>query len=159
VELTDAMCVSFTTTANAFQGAGRRRYMAETVEAFGISQRQAERLLGWSRDTVRKALRELHSGITCVDNFTARGRKPTEFHLPRLFQDIRELVQEHLQTDPTFQSTRLYCRVSAASIREQLVQRKGYSEEQLPTVQTVGEKLNLLGFRLRSVTKSRPQKG
>ncbi len=159
MELTEAMCASFTMTAKAFQGARRRRYMAETVEAFGISQRQAERLLGWSRDTVRKALHELHSGITCVDDFSARGRKPTEFHLPFLLPDIRELVKEHLQTDPTFQSTRLYCRVSAAFIRQQLLQRKGYSDEQLPSVQTIGEKLNHLGFRLRSVTKSRPQKG
>jgi hypothetical protein len=158
MELTEAMRVLFKKTAQTFHGAQRRRYMAETVEAFGISQRQAERLLAWSRDTVRKALHELHSGITCVDNVSARGRKPTEFHLPNLFQHIRDLVKEHLQTDPTFQSTRLYCRVSAAYVRQQLINRKGYSDEQLPSVQTIGDKLNLLGFRLRTVTKSRPQK-
>jgi hypothetical protein len=28
----------------------------------------------------------------------------------------------------------------------------------LPSVQTIGAKLNLLGFRLRTVVKSRPQK-
>jgi hypothetical protein len=132
--------------------------MAETVDAFGISQRQAERRLGWSRDTVRKALHELHSGITCVDDFAGRGRKPAEFHLPHLLGDIGELVKEHLQTDPTFQSTQLYCRVSAAFVRQQLIDRKGYTDTQLPSVQTIGDKLNLLGFRLRSVTKSRPQK-
>jgi hypothetical protein len=158
MELTEAMCVLFQKTAKAFHGAQRRRYQAETVQAFGLSQRQAERQLGWARDTIRKALHELHSGITCVDNFAARGRRPAEVHLPHLFQDIRELVGEHLQTDPTFQSTRLYCRLSAAAVRQSLIERKGYTDGQLPSEQTIGVKLNLLGFRLRSVTKSRPQK-
>jgi hypothetical protein len=156
--LTEAMVALFKKTADAFHGAQRRRYMAETVEAFGLSQRQAERQLGWAHDTVRKALHELHSGITCVDNFSARGRKPCEFHLPHLFGDIRDLVAENLQTDPTFQTTQLYCRLSAPEVRRQLIERKGYMDQQLPTVQTIGEKLNDLGFRLRTVVKSRPQK-
>ena len=151
-------CALLRQTAEAFHGAQRRRFMAQTVKAFSLSQRQAELRLGWARDTVRKALHELHSGITCVDNFSARGRRPAESHLPDLLGDIRDVVQENLQTDPTFQSTGLYCRLSAPEVRRQLIQRKGYAPEQLPCVQTIGVKLNLLGFRLRSVVKSRPQK-
>jgi hypothetical protein len=158
MELTEAVAALLRKTAKAFHGARRRRYMAETVEAFGLSQRQAERQLGWAHDTVSKALHELHSGITCVDNFSARGRQPCEFHLPHLLQDIRDLVKDSLQTDPTFQSTRLYCRLSAAEVRKQLIECRGYTDGRLPTVQAIGEKLNHLGFRLRSVTKSRPQK-
>jgi len=158
MELTVGVCVLLKQTAEAFHGAQRRRFLAQTVEAFGLSQRQAELRLGWSRETVRKALHELHSGITCVDNFSARGRKPAEFRLPDLLGDIRDIVKENLQTDPTFQSTGLYCRLSAPEVRKQLIQRKGYTDRQLPSVQTIGVKLNLLGFRLRSVVKSRPQK-
>ena len=158
MELTAAGCVLLKGTANAFHGAQRRRFLAESVEAFGLSQRQAERQLGWARDTIRKAQHELHSGITCVDNFSARGRKPAEFHLPYLFQDIRALVQDHLQTDPTFQTTGLYCRLSAPEVRKQLIERGSYTDEQLPSVQTIASKLNVLGFRLRTVVKSRPQK-
>ena len=158
MELTGAVAQLLRKTAKSFHGAERRRYMAETVEAFGLSQRQAERELGWAHETVSKALHELHCGITCVDNFSARGRKPCEFHLPHLLQDIRDLVKDNLQTDPTFQSTQLYCRLSAAEVRKQLIECRGYTDGQLPTVQTVGAKLNLLGFRLRSVTKTRPQK-
>jgi hypothetical protein len=158
MELTAAVCGLLKQTAEAFHGTQRRRFIAETVEAFGLSQRQAELRLGWSRDTVRKALHELHSGITCVDNFSARGRKPAEFHLPELLGDICDVVKENLQTDPTFQTTGLYCRLSAPEVRRQLIQRKGYTDQQLPRVQTIGGKLNLLGFRLRSVVKSRPQK-
>lgn len=158
MELTATVCVFLKQTAETFHGARRRRFMAETVEAFRLSQRQAERHLGWARDTIRKAQHELLSGIQCLDNFSARGRKPAEFHLPSLFPDIAQLVQDHLQTDPTFQTTGLYCRLSAAEVRKQLIERKGYTDQQLPCVQTIGVKLNLLGFRLRSVVKSRPQK-
>ena len=120
------MCSWLVETASSFHGARRRRFMAQTVEALGLSQRQAALDLGWARDTVRKGLHELHSGITCLDNFSARGRKPIEVHLPHLLDDICDLVQDHLQTDPTFQTTRLYCRVSAAEVRQQLIDRKGY---------------------------------
>lgn len=158
MELSEAICSFLKKTANSFHGAERRRFMAETVESFGLSQKQAQRCLGWARATVRKALKEYHCGIVCLDNFSARGRKPAEFHLPNLLEDMGELVADHLQTDPTFQSTGLYCRLSAREVRNQLISRKGYKNKQLPTVQTIGEKLNQLGFRLRTVTKSRPQK-
>src|SRR4051794_39945198 len=113
MELTQAMAALLQRTADAFHGSKRRRYIAETVEAFDLSHRQAERHLGLAPDTVYNPLQDFHSGITCVDNFSARGRKPCEFHLPRLFQDIRDLVADLLQTDPTFQTTQLYCRLSA----------------------------------------------
>ena len=132
--------------------------MAETVAAFGLSQRRAERQRGWARDTIRKAQHEWHSGFTCVDNFSARGRKPAESHLPHLLPDLCDLVRDHLQTDPTFQTTGLYCRLSASEVRKQLIERKGYTDERLPSLQTIGDKLNLLGFRLRTVIKSRPPK-
>ena len=43
MELTAAVRVLLQETAHAFHGARRRRFLAETVEAFGLSQRQAER--------------------------------------------------------------------------------------------------------------------
>jgi len=158
MELSPEMCSWLVETASSFHGARRRRFMAQTAEALGLSQRQAARSLGWARDTVRKGMHELHSGLTCLDNFSARGRKPIEAHLPSLLADICDLVQDHLQTDPTFQTTRLYCRVSAAEVRRQLIDRKGYPRSQVPSVQTITTKLNDLGFRLRPVTKSKPQK-
>lgn len=158
MDLTAETCVWLNETAEAFHGAQRRRFMAQTMRSLGLSQRQAASALGWARDTLRKAQRELQAGITCVDNFSARGRKPVEFHLPTLFQDIRDLIKDNLQTDPTFRTTGLYCRVSAAEVRKQLIKCKGYTDTQLPSIHTIGSKLNLLGFRLRSVPKSRPQK-
>ncbi|QDV37390.1 Rhodopirellula transposase [Tautonia plasticadhaerens] len=158
MELSPLMCSWLMETAHSFHGAQRRRFMAQTVEAFDLSQRQAATHLGWARDTVRKGLHELHSGITCLDNFSARGRKPVEAHLPHLLEDIADLVHDQLQADPTFQTTRLYCRVSAAEVRKQLIDRKGYPETQMPSITTITAKLNRLGFRLRPVTKCKPQK-
>src|SRR5258708_28023915 len=114
--------------------------------------------MGGARETVRKALHELNTGITCLYTFSARGRKPVEVRLPSLLDDISALVHDQLQTDPTFQTTRLYCRVSAAEVRKQLIDRKGYPESRVPSIQTITTELNRLGFRLRPVTKCKPQK-
>jgi transposase len=157
--LTAEMCSFLRQTAESFKiGAPRRHYMAQTLQTFGLSQREAQRLFGWGRDTLRKALQEQRTGMTCCDAFCRRGRKPAEHHLPRLLEDIKDLVKDHLQTDPTFQTTRLYCRLTAAEVRRQLIARKGYTDDQLPSIETITNKLNGLGFRLRKVAKCRPQK-
>jgi hypothetical protein len=144
-------------TAESLSGPERRRFMANTLNKLQLGQREAAGLFGCGRDTLRKAGLELRTGLTCADAFCRRGRKPVEFHLPHLFDDLRGLVQDHLQTDPTFQTTGLYCRLSAPEVRTQLIARGGYTDEQLPSVQTIAAKLNAPGFRLRTVAKSRPQ--
>src|SRR5438477_7838863 len=112
-------------TANSMtQGAPRRGYMADTIRSFDLGQREAQTLFGWGRDTIRKALHEHRSGVTCCDAFSQRGRKRIEQRLPRLLDDIRDLVHDQCQTDGTFKTTRLYCRLSAATVRRQLVSRK-----------------------------------
>lgn len=157
--ITDDMCGLVFRTAKAMaQGVARRRYMADTITSLDLGQREAQTLFGWGRDTIRKALHEQRSGISCWDAFSQRGRKPAEHRLPRLLGDIRDLVQEQCQTDGTFRTTRLYCRLSVAAVRRQLIARKGYSHEELPTIQTLTTKMNGLGFRLRKVAKCRPQK-
>ena len=40
-----------------------------------------------------------------------------------------------------------------------LITRKGYTDGELPTQQTINAKLNMLGYRLAKVAKCRPQKG
>src|SRR5580693_3286705 len=157
--ITDEMRGLVARTAKSMgQGAERRRYMADTITSLRLGQRGTQALFGWGRDTIRKALHEHRSGITCCDAFSQRGRKRIEHRLPRLLEDIRDLVQDQCQTDGTFKTTRLYCRLSAATVRRQLIARKGYSGEELPTIQTISTKLNTLGFRLRKVAKCRPLK-
>jgi hypothetical protein len=134
--------------------------MAKTVKAMGRGgQRWALEHLGWCRDTIRKGMHELDSGMTCVDAFSARRRKPAEEHLPQLLDDIRDIVDGQSQADPKFQTQRLFIRISAAEVRSRLLTRKGYTDADLPTQQTINTKLNMLGYRLTKVAKCRPQKG
>ena len=145
--------------AKALKGGLRRLFMAKTVSAMGRGgQIWAEAHLGWNRETIRKGAHELRTGMTCVDAFHCRRRKPAEEHLPRLLEDIRAIADAHSQADPKFQTSRLFTRISAAEVRRQLIATKGYTDAELPTQQTINTKLNLLGFRLTKVAKCRPQK-
>src|ERR1700746_2864416 len=85
MELTDSLKTLFMETAQALQGSARRLFRARTVKERGPGgQRCAERELGWNRGTLRKGTHELESGFTCLDAFSARGRKRVETHLQQL---------------------------------------------------------------------------
>jgi hypothetical protein len=159
MELTDSLKSLFIETAKSLKGSARRLFMARTVKELGPGgQRRAERELGWGRMTIRKGTHELESGFTCLDAFSARGRKRVETYLPHLVSDIRAIVDSQSQADPQFRTNRLYTRLSAAEVRRQLITHKGYSDDALPTVQTITTKLNALGYYPKKVAKSQPQK-
>src|SRR5438445_7482463 len=146
-------------TANVLKGSERRLFMARTVRALGEGgQRLAERELGWNRGTIRKGQHELEQGIVCLDAFSSRGRKRSEEHLPNLLSDITAIVDGQSQADPQFRTNRLYTRLTATEVRRQLITEMCYSDEELPTVETIGTKLNQLGYYPKKVAKSQPQK-
>lgn len=153
MELTDTLKKIFTETAKMLKGSDRRRFMAEVVKPLGQGgQRQAETELGWHRRTICEGRRELESGFRCYDNFSARGRKPAEHHLPNLLDELKAIAEAESQTDPTFKTTRLYIRLSAAEVRKQLIAQKGYSDQQLPTADTIRTKSSRLpGLRKSSL--------
>ena len=141
-------------TAKQLKGHNRRLYMARVVKALGRGgQWCASQILGWDRNTIRKGLRELETGFTCYDNYAARGRQRAEARLPHLLDDLRAIADQPSQTDPKFQSTRLYLRLSAASVRQQLIEQKGYTDEQLPSAEVIRQRLNELGYSLKRVKK------
>ena len=76
-------------------------------------------------------MHELRTGMTCVDAFHCRRRKPAEEHLPRLLDDIRAIADGQSQADPKFQTDRLFTRISAAEVRRQLIATKGYTDERV----------------------------
>ena len=159
MELTDSLKTLFIETAKRLRGHDRRIFMARAVKELGPGgQRRAERELGWNRETLRKGMRELETGLRCVDNFQARGRKAAEVHLPNLLSDIRALAQAESHADPQLRSERLYTRLTADEVRRQLIAQKGYRDAELPSEETIRVKLNELGFVLRQVAKSQPQK-
>ena len=159
MELTDSGKTLFIETARALKGSARRVFMARTVRELGAGgQRRAERAFGWDRETIRKGAHELARGLAIVDAFALRGRKRAEAHLPRLLADSTALVDGQRQTDPACRTTRLYMRLTAAEVRRQLIAQQGYTDEELPTVQTIGAKLNALGYHPQAVAKSKPPK-
>ena len=159
MELTDSLKSLFIDTAKTLKGSARRLFMARTVKELGPGgQRRAERDLGWNRETIRKGMHELQSGVVCLDNFAARGRKPSEAHLPNLLTDIATIVDSQSQADPQFRTQRLYTRLDAAEVRRQLIAQKDYRDAELPTVQTIMTKLNALGYYPQKVAKSEPKK-
>ncbi len=159
MELTESLTTLLQETAQQLTGSARRVFMAKTVRELGHGgQRRAAQALGWSRMTIRKGTHELDSGIRCLDNFAGRGRKRAEEHLPHLLEDLRALVDSQSQADPQFRTTRLYTRLSAAEVRRQLIAQKGYTDAELPTAETIGTKLNALGYFPQKVAKTQPQK-
>ncbi|EDN69131.1 transposase [Beggiatoa sp. PS] len=60
--------------AKKLTGVAKRAFVAQvTIDYFEGSSRKAEHQMGWSRKTVTKGLKELETGIVCVDNYQARG--------------------------------------------------------------------------------------
>ncbi len=159
MELTDKVKELLMKTAKTLKGSARRLFLARTVQALGPGgQRLAERELGWNRETIRKGMHELERGIVCVDAYASRGRKRSEEHLPNVLADITAIVDSQSQADPQFRTKRLYTRLTATEVRRQLIAQKGYNDADLPTAETIGTKLNELGYYPKTVAKAQPKK-
>src|SRR3954468_3700117 len=84
--------------AKTLKGSQRRLFMAKAVDAMGRGgQIWAEAHLGWNRETIRKGTHELRTGMTWVDAFHCRRRKPAEEPLPASLDDIRSIADAHSQ--------------------------------------------------------------
>src|SRR5512132_2233971 len=153
VERLDALIRS---GARRLTGYQRRSFLAEVVTALcGGNARQAERRFGWGRETVEKGLHERHHRVRCLENFAARGRQRSEEKDPRLAADIRAIVEPHTQADPELRSSRRYTNLSAAEVRQALID-KGYSNEELPAERTLRDILNRMNYRLKRIQKGKP---
>ena len=64
IKLTSEVKSLLIETAKELKGSTRRLFMARAVKAMGRGgQRRAERELDWDRETIRKGVQELESGI------------------------------------------------------------------------------------------------
>ena len=157
--LTDEVIASFKDAARKLTGPKRWAFQAQvTLDYLDGSIWKAERVFGWSHHTVALGLNELRTGMTCLGNFSARGNHKTEEKWPELEADIRTLAEPESQADPKFQSPFLYTRITAKAMRQALIDQKGWTDEELPHVNTIGVILNRLGYKLRRVQKTKPLK-
>lgn len=157
-ELTAKVIATLREAAKEMTGAKRRRFQARVSQDYlGGDPRLTETVFGWSRHTVAKGLKELATGQTIPDQ-PRSGKPKTEDANPRLVQDIIDLVEPDSQTDPKFQGLFKYTRLTAKAVREKLIERKGYTSEELPHENTIGRMLDRLGYKMRRVQKAKPQK-
>ena len=159
INITPEMKSFLNKTRGGLKGTERRQFMAHVVSLMGKGgQRRANNKLGWDRDTIRKGMKELKTGIVCIDNFSGRGRKPSEKKFSSLLEDITIIMEPICQTDPTFKSTQLYSPITAKEVHKRLIEFKGYSVDNIPSVITINRKMNQLGYRLTKTAKCKPKK-
>jgi hypothetical protein len=144
--------------ARKLTGASRRAFQAEVARDYCQgSPRIADRKFGWRRDTVQTGLDELATGAIIPD--APRTGCPGFFRrIPNLQADFRSLVAPHSQTHPTFANTFRYTRMTGKAVIEALAKEKGYKPEDLPAESTMRALLHTMGYRLRRVQKTKPQK-
>ena len=140
-------------------GFKKREYQATiALEYFNGSARKAERTMGWGRQSVEMGLGEMRTGIRCIDNFEGRGRKRTEEKIPGLKEDVRAIAELHTQADPAVKSSLTYTRITGESLKKALIKDKGYTEDQLPSANTLRSMLNRMSYNRKRVQKSKPLK-
>ncbi|XEY23905.1 hypothetical protein UABHE_001664 [Candidatus Uabimicrobium helgolandensis] len=145
--------------AKNLKGSKRRAFLAKIVkDLLGGSARKGEREFGWSRRTIQKGIKESEKGKAEKDNYSNRGNKKTEEKIPKLEDDIREIVEPHSQADPSLKTSLVYTRITARAVRKKLIEEKEYLKEIPPTKRTISNILNRLGYKLRRVQKAKPKK-
>ena len=144
--------------AQKLTGSVRREFQAAvTLDHCHGSPRFARKLFGWNPDSIRKGLIEKEMNCVIIDR-PRMGRPKYTDRLPHLQTDIRALVDPNTCTHPTFDNTFRYTRMTAKAVLEALVKEKGYKKEELPAESTMRDLLNKMGYRLRRVQKTKPQK-
>lgn len=137
----------------------RRQFQAEVALQYcDGNPRRTEEIFGWGRDAVRTGLGELRTGIRCLDNFTARGRHRTEDDHPEIAQQIHALVDPQALADRQLLTPLAYTRLTAGAVHQHLVAHAAGTDQYVPTARTVSDILNRLGYRMRRVRKTTPQK-
>jgi hypothetical protein len=145
--------------ARRLKGHERRLFQAEVTTALcGGNPRAAEGRFGWGRDAVATGLKEASGGIRCVENFSAKGCRPSEEKDPQLAAHIRSIVEPCTQADPELKSSRRYTNLSAAEVVQALKDQYGYDDTRLPSERTMRDILNRMGYRLKRIQKAKPLK-
>ena len=158
-ELSDILKATYRDAAENLKGSARRKFMAGIAKSLGRGgQSYCAQELGWDPKTLRKGREELESGIEYADRPSNPGRKRTEERLPTLIEDLKQILDGQSQTDATFQSQRLYTRLSVREVRTQLIAQCGYTDQALPNDEVLRQRINDLGYKLKAVKKNQPKK-
>ena len=148
------------TAASQMKGSQRRQFLGEVcLQLCDGNTRQAEYRFGWGRHTIAHGIaeRELDADVLATRKSGNAGKKRSEDQNPQLAIDIRLIVEPHTHTDPELKTERRYTNLSAAEVRQSLLDR-GYSEVEVPSERTMPDILNRMNYRLKRIQKGKPLK-
>lgn len=148
------------TAASQMKGSQRRQFLGEVcLRLCDGNTRQAEYRFGWGRHTIAQGIaeRELDADVLATRKSGNAGKKRSEDQNPQLAIDIRLIVEPHTHTDPELKTERLYTNLSAAEVRQALLDR-GYSEVEVPSERTMRDILNRMNYRMKRIQKGKPLK-
>jgi hypothetical protein len=145
--------------AKKLKGPSRRSFMAQaTRDHFAGNARNAERVLGWGRETIKKGLCESEGGFIFLDDYSSRGNKKSEEKDPKLKENIRSIVEQKIQANPSIEIVLIYKKITAKVVAKALQKDYGYRVEDLPCNNTIRNILNRMGYGWKRVRKKRVQK-
>lgn len=149
----------FKETSKMVTGSDRRKFQANiTKEYLDGNARKAENVFGWGRETVKLGMKEIESGFICLIDVHKRGNTRTEEKSPQIEEEIRRIVEPSIHTDPKFQSSFKYTRITSKKVLQALIDTNNFTEEQLPTERTMNNILNRMGYTLKRIAKIKPLK-
>ena len=157
-ELTQQMVDTIRDAARKMTGPERRAFEVKVCwyDLYGDA-RISETVFGWSRHTVAKGLNEYQIGKIIEDQPRA-GKLKTEEKNPHLANDICDLMEPNSQTAPNVQSLFKDTRMTARAAHQAPIEEKDYTDEELPSENTIGVMLNRMNDKLRRVQKAKPEK-
>jgi hypothetical protein len=149
--LTGAVIRTLRQAAHLLTGPRRRRFQAQVaLDHCDGNPRRTERVFGWGRGTVELGLHELRTGITCLDNLSARGQKGVEVKQPAIVTALERLLANDIAGDPM--SEERWVRSSLTHLSERL-KEMGY----VVSRKTVGRLLRSMGFSRKSNKRKQPR--
>lgn len=135
--------------AKKLTGFERRQFQAEVARKYCAGNaRQVERVFGWSRSSVNKGLCEFRTGLRCLDAYALRGRKRCEQKSPCLNAQIRQIIERMIRDDARCRSSSAPRRRTVQMVLDELA-RTRFTEQRIPSRQTIGRIIKRLGYRLR----------
>lgn len=136
-----------------------RRYAMGDVTLLLLDgkHRTAENVFGWNRSAVEVGIKEFQTGISCVNDISARLKPKTEEKNPLLLSEIQSIIEPNSESEASAHTTLQYTNMTAKAVYDALVE-KGWPAESLPTVRTISNIMNRQYYHLNTVTKTKVQK-
>lgn len=102
---------------------------------------------------VKKCFEMYFYGIQIKIEF--RGRKKVEDKFPEISNQIKDIVKTYEYTDSHFKTETLFVDLSLQNLRNELIQRYGYTKQTCPCRSTLLRILTGLGYKIQKVKKTK----